>query len=272
MTSNTPRPTRSEQREAARAKAKSLREQNQKSERRKRIFIQLGIVSSVLLVAGTVAFTIANSSPQSTSTPVNATQEFGFKVGADLRLFTPDFQPVIDDPTVDVAEIVVYVDYSCGGCALFENANSDQIRGWVSSGVATFEVRPIKIRLDVQEYNDLATNAAVCVAEHSPDQFFDYNSKLFEAQGSGADRADLIKFAEELGATNLEKLKSCVNSNEYLSWYREASSAVQELVPGTDILLQYTPTVLVNGQLFPNSDNPALFAQFVQQASASGNN
>ena len=110
MTSNTPRPTRSEQREAARAKAKAMREQQQKGDKRKRVLIQLGIATSVLVAVGAVVATIFSASTQSQAVPTNAIFNDGVKIGAGLQVFTPTFTPT--SPTGEVPiEIVIYVDY-----------------------------------------------------------------------------------------------------------------------------------------------------------------
>jgi flagellar basal body-associated protein FliL len=93
MTSNTPRPTRSEQREAARAKAKAMREQQKKGDKRNRILIQLGIATSVLVATGAVVFAVYSASTQSEAVPVNATFNDGVKVGNELKLFTPTSTP-----------------------------------------------------------------------------------------------------------------------------------------------------------------------------------
>ena len=50
MTPEPERLTRDQQREAARAKARELREQQKKSDKRKRLMLQLGVVFGVLLV------------------------------------------------------------------------------------------------------------------------------------------------------------------------------------------------------------------------------
>ena len=60
----TPRPTRSEQREQARAKARELREKRAQGEKRKRLLITIGsVVGGAAVVAGVIAggFVVANT-------------------------------------------------------------------------------------------------------------------------------------------------------------------------------------------------------------------
>lgn len=282
MTSNTPRPTRSEQREAARAKAKTLREQQQKGDKRKRVFIQLGIAASVIVAVGAVSLTIFSASTQSTAVPTNATFNDGVKVGTDLKVFTPEFTPT-PAPGEAPIEIVIYVDYQCPICAVFELPNSDQIKDWVATGVATVEMHALSFldgRGSPNAFSSRAANAAMCVSEHSPDNFFEYNTRIFQSQPTegapGPENSELISFAEEVGATNMEQVSSCINSKAFGNWIKDSTErALTQPIPGTDIQVSGTPTVLVNGQQYTwetgeELASAARFAQFVQFVTTGG--
>jgi protein-disulfide isomerase len=278
MTSNTPRPTRSEQREAARAKAKSLRDQQQKGDKRKRVFIQLGIAISVIVAVGAVALTIFNASTASTAVPTNASFNDGVKVGTDLKVFTSEFSPA-PAPGETPVEIIIYVDYQCPICAVFELPNSEQVKNWVASGMATVEMHALSFldgRGSPNTFSSRAANAALCVSEHSPDNFFEYNTALFKSQPTegapGPENDELISFAEEVGATNMELVSSCINEKSFGNWIKDSTErALTEPIPGTEIQISGTPTVLVNGQQYTwetgeELASAARFAQFVQFA------
>ena len=282
MTSNTPRPTRSEQREAARAKAKALREQQQKGDKRKRAFIQLGIAASVIVAVGAVALTICGASTQSTAVPTNATFNDGVKVGTDLKVFTPEFTPAPVAGETPL-EIIVYVDYQCPICAVFELPNSEQIKNWVASGMATLEMHTLSFldgRGSPNTFSSRAANASMCLSEYSPDNFFEYNTRLFKSQPTegapGPENAELISFAEEVGATNIEQISSCINEKSFGNWIKDATErALTEPIPGTQIQVSGTPTVLVNGQQYTwetgeELASAARFAQFVQFVKTGG--
>lgn len=284
MTSNTPRPTRSEQREAARAKAKALREQQKKGDKRKRLFIQLGITASVLVAVGAVALTIFGASTQSTAVPTNATFNNGVKIGTDLKVFTPTFTPTAPSGEQPI-EIIVYVDYQCPICAIFELPNSDQIKDWVATGAATLQMHTLSFldgRGSPNAFSSRAANASMCVAEYSPDNFFSYNTRLFQAQPTegapGPENSELITFAEEVGATSMEQVSSCINEKSFGNWIKEATEkALTEPIPGTDIQVSGTPTILVNGQQYTWNTGEELasaarFAQFVQLVSTGSSN
>ena len=279
MTSNTPRPTRSEQRDAARAKAKALREQHKQGEKRKRLFIQLGIVGTVLVAVGAVAFTIFTAGTQVTAVPTNATFNDGVKIGSELKVFTPTFTP--EAPVEEPTEIIIYIDYQCPICQVFEIPNADQIKNWVSTGAATLELHPISFldgRGSPNAFSSRAANAAMCVAEYSPDNLMDYNTRLFQSQPTegqpGPENPELIAFAEEVGITTTDELTSCINDKNFGSWIKDSTERALSLpIPGTEIQVTGTPTVLVNGVQYTwetgdELASPARFAQFVQQVEA----
>jgi protein-disulfide isomerase len=279
MTSNTPRPTRSEQREAARAKAKAMREQQKRGDKRNRILIQIGIVTSVLVASGAIAFAVFSASTQTQAIPVNATFNDGVKVGSGLQVYTPEFTP--PETQSNPVEILVYVDYQCPICAIFELPNSQQLKNWVSTGAATLELHPISFldgRGSPNAFSSRAANASLCVADYSPNNFFDYNTRLFQSQPAesqpGPDNADMIAFAQEVGATNIEQISSCINSKMFGSFINDATQrALSEPIPGTNLRVTGTPAVFVNGQQYTWSTadelaSPARFAQFVQLVTA----
>lgn len=256
-----------------------MREQQKKGDKRNRILIQLGIATSVLVASGAIAFAVFSASTQSQAVPLNATFNDGIKVGTGLKVYTPGFTPAETQP--DPVEIVVYVDYQCPICAVFELPNSEQLKDWVDSGVATLELHPLSFldgRGSPNAFSSRAANAALCVADYSPDNFFAYNTRLFQSQptegAAGPENSDLIAFAQEVGATNIEQVGSCINSKMFGSFIKDATErALSEPIPGTDLRVTGTPAVFVNGQQYTWSTgdelaSPARFAQFVQLVTA----
>jgi protein-disulfide isomerase len=279
MTSNTPRPTRSEQREAARAKAKAMREQQKKGDKRNRILIQIGIVTSVLVASGAIAFAVFSASTQSQAVPVNASFNDGVKVGSGLKVYTPEFTPPMTQTSP--VEIKIYIDYQCPICAIFELPNSEQLENWVSTGAATMEIHPLSFldgRGSPNAFSSRAANASLCVADYSPDNFFAYNTRLFQSQpaegASGPENSELIAFAQEVGVTNTEEVSDCINSKMFGSFIKDATErALSEPIPGTQQSVTGTPAIFVNGQQYTwaTADelaSPARFAQFVQLVTA----
>lgn len=279
------KPTRSEQRDAARAKAREMREQHKKGEKRKRVAIQASIGAVVVGIIAIIGFAIVSGGDKVVAQPTNMIFNDGLKVGANLELFTSTSTPVptTSPAPTEVPNIVVYIDYQCPICQAFEVPNKSQIESWVSSGAATLELHPISFldgRGSPNEYSSRAANAAVCVAEYSPAQLFKFNSVLFENQPkegtAGPENKELIARTVEVGVTNADKVASCITSKSFSTWVADATDrALGQKIPGTELQVDGTPFILVNGQQYTWESgeelvSPARFAQFVQSVSAQG--
>lgn len=273
--------TRSEQREEARAKAKSLREEQKKGERRKRLALQLGVGGSVIGVVALLGFALlSGTAGKSTAAPANMMFNDGIKIGTNLEAFTPDYTPAPGEGGTSVPNIQVYLDYQCPFCRDFELPNQSQIESWVTKGIATVQIHPISFldgRGSPNEFSSRAANAAVCVAELSPNSFFKFNSVLFSNQptegAAGPNNSELFEFAKSAGVTNQDEIKTCIDEKRYGSWIATATEkALSEPLPGSGLSLKGTPFVLVNDQQFVTElqadfYSPARFAQFLQSVS-----
>ena len=205
------KPTRSEQREAARAKAKELRAQSAKKEKRSKLLIQVSVVLVALGIIGGVAAVIAveqanrAEEPVVSEVPKNLTEFGGIKLGVGLQAFTESKTPT-PDAEGPIPEIVVYVDYQCPVCQAFDVPNSAQIRSWVDTGAATLEIRPISFldRASLNEYSSRVANAAFCVANFEPDAFFDFHETMMlnqtEEGTEGHSDDAIFEFATAAGA------------------------------------------------------------------------
>ncbi len=286
---NQPKLTRDQQREAARAKARELREKHQAAETRKKVTIQVSIVVAVLAIVGVIVYALTTSpQTQNGSVPKVAGifNEGGIKVGTNLEAFTasstPTATPTPGATPAAVPNIKVYLDYQCPFCAGFEAANNAQITDWVKQGTATVEIHPISF-LDgnsLNQYSSRAANAAYCVAEKSPNTFYEYNAFLFAnqpAEGSaGPDNNALYEDAANLHAENLPAIKTCIDSNAYGKWIGDNTTSLigsDKTIPETEYQLKGTPFVLVNNQQYTyatpaEQNDPARFAQFVQTVSS----
>lgn len=273
------KPTRSEQREAARAKAKELREQHKKNEKRKGILIKLGLAAGIVavaaIIAGVVLTGVTNESGQS-QTPANLTSNNGLLIGAggvaiiDGKTPTPVASPVA---TTKPVHIVTYVDYQCPYCAYFENANLKQIKGWLDTGFATLEIRPISFldgRGSPNTYSSRAANAALAVAKFAPDKFFAFNEALFlnqpEENTKGPENDELIALAATLGIKGAG-FEKAVKDKDFGKWIKTTTDEAlgsPVLDSNPTVNLDGTPLILVNGQSYSGAiDNAAEFSQFV---------
>ena len=282
MTSNH-KQTRSEQRDAARQKAKALREQNQKKAKRSKLVIQISVVLVALGIVGGVAAVIAIEAANRVAAPIvddapkNLSEFGGLKIGVGLQAFTADKTPTPEASETKAPEIVVYVDYQCPICQAFDLPNSAQIRSWVDTGAATLEIRPISFldRASLNEYSSRAANAAFCVANFEPDSYFDMHSNLMinqPAEGQeGLDDNELFKVAEQSGA-GTDEVKGCIQNKSFADYIEQHTQNVLN-TSQQGVTVTGTPTVLVNGNKFSWATGDELvsaefFAQFVQTSSA----
>ncbi|MCD2444258.1 thioredoxin domain-containing protein [Agromyces sp. SYSU K20354] len=280
-----PRPSRNEQREAAREKARALREEQKKRERRNRWLIQGGIIVAVLAVAGLVAGLIFNNVRPAGPGPANMASNGIVLTGAE-GVITPVETPALDadetptptvpDETGTVANIVTYVDYLCPFCGDFEQTNSASIRAMIEEGAATLEVHPIAILTNKSagtQYSLRAANAAACVADNSPVSFLDFHDLMFENQPEegteGLSNDEIKALAKQAGVSSLSTIEKCIDDKQFHSWVQDATNrALTQPVPNSDLAsITGTPTVLVNGKQYVGSlTDPAEFQSFVLQA------
>ncbi|HET8779025.1 MAG TPA: thioredoxin domain-containing protein [Agromyces sp.] len=286
--SSQPRPSRNERREAAREKARVLRDQQKKRERRNKFLIQGGIIVAVLAIAGlVVSLIVVNNRPAGPGPRNMASDGILLTAGEDggiTAVETPALAageeptPTVPDESGTVANIVTYVDYLCPFCGDFEATNAESIRTMVEEGAATLEVHPVALLTNKSagtQYSLRAANAAACVADSSPDAFLDFHELLFENQPeegtSGLTNDELKALADEAGVSNLSGIEQCIDDTQFKSWVQESTNrALTEPVPNSDLpSIIGTPTVLVNGQQYDGGlSDPAEFQSFVLQATS----
>ena len=279
---SSPKPSKSEQREAARAKARELREQNAKKEKRNKLLLQISVVVVALGIVGGVGAVIAIenanrvAAPVVSDTPDNLTELGGIKIGVGLQAFTAANTPTADAAT-DVPEIIIYQDYQCPICQAFDVPNSSQLRSWVDTGAATVEFRPLSFldRASLNEYSSRAANAAFCVANFEPDSYFDFNEIAMINQpsegGEGPSDDEIFGWAEEAGAGS-DEVKGCIQNKSFEDYLFQQTQTVLS-APHGGVSVTGTPTILVNGVQYSWATGEELvsaerFAQFVQSATA----
>lgn len=275
--------SKNERREAAREKAKTLRDQQRKKEKRSRLLIQVGVLLAFVALAAAVTvviFTAANR--PATPGPRNMLSD-GILIGESFvakptAALQPGQNPVPNerDTTTDTISIQLFIDYFCPVCGTFEKTNGEQISTLVDSGAATVEIFPYAILDSVSQgtkYSTRAANAAACVADNSPDTYYAYNTVLFENQPKegtgGLTNEELIDLTKEAGVQNAAAIKKCIETEKFKTWVAEARDRHRtEGVPNSNVdSVAGTPTVIVNGLKYTGALNDsAAFNQFVLQA------
>ncbi len=260
------RPNKNERRDAAREKARALREEQKKKERKNRLILQGSLIVVVLAIIAAVVIVITSTMRPPAPGPLNMLSD-GIKVGEGFHAvptaaLQPSAEPIpfpSNEPS-SVLDIRIYADYLCPICGSFEKANADQIKKLVSDGAATVEIHPVAI-LDRAsmgtKYSTRAANSAACVANYSPDNFFDYSALLFVHQpkenSSGLDDDTLIGLAKEAGVSKFTNISSCIKDQTFKNWVAGATDRFNSN-PFPNVATQPpqhgTPTIYVNGQLY----------------------
>ncbi|HEY4226061.1 MAG TPA: thioredoxin domain-containing protein [Pseudolysinimonas sp.] len=278
------RGTKNQRREAAREKARELRDQQRKKEKRNRVFLQGGIGLGVIVIGVIIFFVVSSSVTPPAAGPLNM-QSDGIVIGKDFKAVpTPAIpakgKPVatVRDKKSSVVSIRIYLDYFCPVCNAFETANKSQISSWLKSGAATIEIHPISF-LDRSSlgtrYSSRAANAGGCVANYAPDDYWAFTEEMYVKQPQedtvGLTNAQIIAIAKTAKVHNLSKVSDCINSEKFKGWVT-AATARAEAGPLPDSSVKTvtgTPTVIVDGVEYPiTSDDvssAAAFAAFVEQ-------
>ena len=271
-----------ERREAAREKAKSLRETQRKKDRTRRYVVRGGIFVVVLLLIGGVVLGVSNGIRPPSPGPLNM-QSDGIKIGTGFKAVSTAALKPGEDPvpsktnSKDVIAIQLYLDYQCPLCGKFEKSNSGQIATWVKTGAATLEIHPISIldRFSLgNKYSTRAANAAGCVANYSPNSYFDFNALLFAKQPAentaGLSDDQLISLVKQAKPSDVSSISSCIRDQRFKTWVNAASTrATTGPIGGTDLpKIEGTPTVIINGEKYegPIDDAPSFAAAVVKAA------
>lgn len=272
---------RSEVREGARERARELRELHKKQDRTRRRIVTLSVVGGVLVIVVVIAAVILNFAQPTGRGPLNMLSD-GIKIGTGYKAVQTPGIPANSKPVPSasnppaVIDIKLYIDYLCPNCGTFEKKNGDQLRAWVKSGAATIEIHPIAVLTTKSagtQYSLRAANAAACVAEFSPDHFFDFNDALFADQPkegtAGLTDAQIEARASNAGVTGMTDVIKCIEDQRFRGWVQAATTrALNGPIPGADVkTIAGTPTIIVNGTQFKYTTafDPNEFAQFVLQ-------
>jgi protein-disulfide isomerase len=275
-------------REEAREKARLIREQHKKQEKRSVRMVRGIIALSSIAVLGIVAIVILTSIPRVGPGPSNMLSD-GIVIGENyVATPTPALRagqlpiPTKRETGSDVISIQIYVDYFCTTCKAFEEANGEQISKWVKSGAATLEVHPLAILDRVSQgsrYSSRAANAAGCVANFSPDTFYAFHQLMFAKQPdentSGLSDTELQDIVVQSHANNVSIIKKCIADQTFRTWVSEAKDrALTGPIPNSNVeTVSTTPTVIVNGVKYPGAANDAVaFSAFVVQAAGTSFN
>lgn len=259
--------SKADRREAAREQARQLREAHVQRERRNRNLLIGGVLLLIAAVAVALYIIISQGTEpvaaELEDMPRNVSvEDGGISLGNELVAGTSnDGAPVLD----------VYLDYTCGYCAQFEEINATDIEEAVSAGEATVVYHPVAI-LDGSEdeagnraFTDFpgrAAQAAAVVADGAPEAFNAFHQGLFELWASALDSGAAQQptdeeIAEVAAAAGVpDDVVGTIDDGRFTEWV--AATTEQFRRDG----FTGTPTVLVDGERFDGWNQPgALLAE-----------
>jgi protein-disulfide isomerase len=277
--------TKNERREAAREKARILREEQKKKDRRTKVLLQGGIILASIAIIAVIGLVIFNSIRPAGPGPANmASDGIQLSQGA-VATTTPALEAGEDpipnerDEAAGVLDIQMFVDYLCPICRSFEETNGAYISSLMENGNTTVEIHPIAIldRLSQgTKYSTRAVNAAACVANSSPNDYYAFHNLLFANQPAenttGLTDDELIALTVEAGVDDAETIASCIRDQEFKAWVAASTArALNGPIPNSNVdKVQGTPTVIVNGVKYEGAVNDlASFQAFVVQVAGS---
>jgi len=287
MTDGSPRADRpsAHARSIARQKARELRASQRRKDRRNRVLLRAGLVVAIVAVIAIVTVVLVTSIRPPHRGPANMASD-GVLIAAGLKAERSPARGVDAKPTPhpldttgQVVNIVAYVDYLCQYCGQFERTNNAQLKMLVDSGAATLEIHPLPFYANRSaqgtQYSLRASNAAACVANYSPDDFFEFNRLMFEHEpqenSAGLTDTRIGAIAKQAGADRLSSIRSCIRNRTFESWAEAAlDRASTGPVPNSNVkrvTADDLPLVLVDGQRYTGSvTERADFRAFIQQA------
>ena len=251
--------TKQERREAARERAKKLREAQARREKRNRFLLIGGGVVFIVLIALAIYAIVSSSGTKPLEgvgeAPAGATESGAIPVGADGAGTVNEGAPELD----------IYVDYLCPHCAHFEEVNGQDVVDLVAAGEVTANIHPITFMDRSTDYTGFSTRGAqatAVVAELAPERLLDFHLALFEAQGPGGgvelSNSQIVNAGTNIGLDS--EVTDRFGGDNFKEWVLAASGQARS------DNVTYTPTIRINGEDFEEWTTPGALADAIAAA------
>ncbi|WP_067780044.1 DsbA family protein [Actinomyces vulturis] len=241
-------------RDAARAKAKAMREEQARAARKKSILI---IVAATVITALVIAAVIFGSKSSNGATPTGETPSVSPSTVAGIPPHTtengaiPFGKDLVAGSVNENAPVIdLYFDYACPHCAEFETLHSAELAELATNGQATIVLHPVKILGSA--WTDAVNNALAVVLVKDPAHAMDFHKNAFAILENAVKTQNpqaltiqaLIEAATNAGVPTevSTEFTPTIEANTYQPWTTENTKHFQE------IGLTGTPSLLINGQ------------------------
>lgn len=263
--------TKKNRQEAAREKARLIREADAKKQKRKKVGIQAAAVTGVLVAAATVVIVILGvTAPKPLDMNPANTSGYGYAYTPDGGLVEAASTPATAAPA-NVApadgktDISVYLDYACPHCANFEATNGAYLDSLLKTGDYNVYYYPVAF---LTKYSLNGANAAACIADVAPKAAWNFPAAMFEKYLSSglpenqyspkkSEIADIaLEVAGDLNDTDAKRLRDCITNGTYDSWVEAGTDAAfKGPLPNTEMVqkVEGTPTIIINGEQYTGS-------------------
>ncbi|UNX55286.1 DsbA family protein [Georgenia sp. TF02-10] len=254
-----PHPTKADRRDAARERARELREAQARREKRNRLLIVVGLIVLIVLVAVAVWAIVGQGNrsaiEQVENVPANTSvEDGGVSFGSDLAAgSTNEGAPVLD----------VYLDYTCPHCADFEEINSADLRDVAGSGDATVVFHPVAILDNTGDYSGFsgrAVQASAVVADQAPEAYLDFQQAMFALVADATTEPteeQIVTAAVEAGVP--QDVADQIPAGTFDEWVEATTTQF-----GRDGYTG-TPTVLIDGEAFDGWTEPGALAEALRE-------
>jgi protein-disulfide isomerase len=234
--------------DAARAKAAAMREEQLRKQRKTERLIRAGVAAAIVLaivIVGIVVQTQRSSVDEGTARPEGITDAGGgFVYGNADSAVTMD----------------VWADFQCPYCKAFEEQSGATVNQIAADGEAKIVFHPLSF---IGPESKAAANAFGCAIDEGKGQ--EFIPAVFAAQGaenSGVFTDEkLIQIGESVGASGSD-FESCVKDEKYGNWVSDVAAK------GNEEGVRSTPTIKVNGEQISDL-SPAGLEKAVTDAAAS---
>lgn len=256
MVTKEPQSSKTERREAARAQALKLQQEQVRREKRTRNVIIASVLAGLLVVVG-VGYGIMRSAgptvssgitefPEGLNVPSVSDEAGGISFGTSGEAGSTSGE--------DAVVVDVYLDYMCPICGTFEEINGAELEELSASGDITLVLHPVSI-LDSQSqgssFSTRSAQAFAYVAENAPEQALAFNAAMFAnqpAEGTtGLSNDEIAEIAKSVGVP--DDVAAGISDGTYNKFVE----ALTEIAFNNEKLLNEdgrfgTPTILINGE------------------------
>lgn len=285
MASDSQRPSKAERTASAREQAQKMRIAQEAADKRKSLFIKLGVLVAVLAVVALVATIILQNSSGKVADAGNAPK--GGNAAGGITLVSDTALADTSGITVDIANVgelpasqqspaprdtaasekgepvnlLIYVDVNCVHCADFEDQYADQISTWLAAGDVQVEYRNVAF-LDSgspTNFSSRGANALACVADAAPASYLPFSKAMFAHYPEGEMKnAELTQLAKDNGAD----VSSCIEDGTFRPFVKFTDAAARvDSIAGT-------PSIFIQGKEWDQTANPDFVAFVNEQIAA----